>query len=471
MLVSGIVGEQPAADLFGAAERAEQINDIRVDLGTDLPALNTVLAALRRDPLTFPELHSAALSSYLDTHRVDVLGELRRRFISQFEQRRDLAAYTASREFVDLTPDPAWLTGHEVPSDSMLAERVSRWLTARGELQAGRLPLEPIDHVRDATRALLARELTAVADVVRAWLVKRREQLPDAWTDLQEIRDSLASSGALDFVALDTPDLLAWIDTLGLWPTEMPVTLEHAQLSLSAADLAAGKASGSESDRRRRRRRTELTLGSRTYDTGSDDLLDFVKAIDGSVSEDFLRARPTVTKLAELPPRKPRQGGGRSGATGGGSKPPDEVTAAIGLAGEILAYRWLRETYPETTPDSWVSRNRRFQLGGHPGNDSLGYDFRIARNNETLFFEVKATKTDDYAFDIGESELRAARATRRAWYRIIFIRSVLNAGDRELLVLPHPLDPFYGQVNQGLRLRFDPAPGRPGGRARPRSPL
>lgn len=463
MLVNEIVGEQSVADLFRAAERAEQINDIRVDLGTDLAALNTVLVGLGRDPLTFPELHSAGLSSYLDRHRVDVLAELRRRFISRFEQRRDLAAYTASREFVDLTPDPAWLFDHEVPSDSMLAERVSGWLAARGELQAAPLPLEPIDDVRDANRALLGRELTAVADVVRAWLVKRREQLPDAWTDLQEIRDRLAASGALDFVALDTPDLLVWIDALGVWPTEMPVTLDHAELGLSAADLAAGKASGSESDRSRRRRRTELPFGSRTYDTASDDLLDFAKAIDGSVSEDFLRARPTVTKLAELPPRKPRQDGGRSGATGAShsgsaSKPPDEVTAAIGLAGEILAYRWLCETYPETTPDSWVSRNRRFQLGGHPGDDSLGYDFRIARNNETLLFEVKATKTDEYAFDIGESELRAARGTRRGWYRIIFIRSVLTPADRQLLVLPHPLDPSYAQVNQGLRLRFDPAP-------------
>lgn len=33
--------------------------------------------------------------------------------------------------------------------------------------------------------------------------------------------------------------------------------------------------------------------------------------------------------------------------------------------------------------------------------------------NETLYFEVKSTITDEYESDIGESELRAARAARK----------------------------------------------------------
>ena len=54
----------------------------------------------------------------------------------------------------------------------------------------------------------------------------------------------------------------------------------------------------------------------------------------------------------------------------------------------------------------------------------------------------------------------ATASAPRDWYRLIFIRSVLIPEDRELLVLPHPLDPPYAQVNQGLRLRFDPSGDR-----------
>jgi hypothetical protein len=462
-LVAEMVGEAHADAIFLAADRAESISDMRLALGTDLGDLNTVLVGLGRDPLAFPELHSAAMSSYLDEHRVELLDDLRQRFISQSDERGDLTNYTRSREFADLLPDPRWLFDHEVPTESKLAERASAWLAARGDVPGAPRILDPIDDVRAANQAVLSRELPVVADVVRAWVTKQGEELPDVWADLQQIRDQLGASGALDFVVLAVSDLLSWIDPLGMWPADMPLTLDTAALGLSAPDIAAGKASGSESEGRRRRRRTELPFGDRTYDTASEELHDFADAINASVTNDFLLIRPAVAKLADIPPRKP---GGASKAPGGGpprpgrgGKPTDEVTAAVGLAGEILAYRWLQAAYAETTPDSWVSRNRRFHLGGHPGDDTLGYDFRVARKNETLFFEVKATKTDEYEFDIGESELRAARSTRKGWYRIIFIRSVLTADDRELLVLPHPLDPCYAQVNQGLRLRFDPITG------------
>lgn len=462
-LAAELVGADAAGVLFASAERAESIDSIRHDLDTDLGALNGVLAELGRDPRQFPELHRAALSRYLDEHRIDLLGELRRRFRWRFDERSDLSDYTRARDFRDIAPDPAWLHGHEIPTESMIAELLDTWLSANGELRPGAPTLEPVDQVRAANRSLLDRRLPAIAEVVRAWSAKAGTEPPDGWTDLQQIRDILGESGALDFVELYEADLLTWLKTLGTWPAEMPATLDHSALGLSPDDHAAAKSAKAASELRKRRHRAELPFGNRTYDTASEELRDFVEAVDESVSDDFLRTRPTLTKLTDIPPRPPGKGrttGGGRGGSGHEPKPADEVTAAIGLAGEILAYRWLQKTYPETTPDSWVSRNRRFQLGGHPGNDSLGYDFRVARANETLFFEVKATKTDEYAFDIGESELRAARATRKAWYRIIFIKSVLTPDERELLVLPHPLDPSYTQVNQGIRLRF-----APGGRA------
>lgn len=108
-----------------------------------------------------------------------------------------------------------------------------------------------------------------------------------------------------------------------------------------------------------------------------------------------------------------------------------------------------------------MSGNRSIALGGPPGNDRLGYDFKISRRSGSLLFEVKATTTDGYAFDISDLELATASAARKGQYRILFIRSVLTPDARQILVLPNPLEPesaaLFTQENSGLRLRFLPA--------------
>src|SRR5262249_6290166 len=153
----------------------------RHELSTDLGDLNTVLVDLGRDPLTFPELHSAAMSNFVDEHRGELLNDLRQRFLGQYDARGDLANYVSSREFADLLPDPGWLMDHEVPTESMLAKRASAWLAARGDVPDAPRALDPIDDVRAANHSLLSRELPGVADVVRAWVTKQGGELPDVW--------------------------------------------------------------------------------------------------------------------------------------------------------------------------------------------------------------------------------------------------------------------------------------------------
>lgn len=106
-----------------------------------------------------------------------------------------------------------------------------------------------------------------------------------------------------------------------------------------------------------------------------------------------------------------------------------------------------------------MSGNRSLALGGPPGDDTLGYDFRVARRSGALLFEIKATTTDGLAFDISDGELAAASAARKGQYRILYIRSVLSPEDRQIIVLPNPLEPgsrdLYKQINNGMRLAFD----------------
>lgn len=465
--LSNLIGSDEAARLLAGADRAESTDSLRRERGTDLATLNEALIGLGRPPLTFPDAHAAAVQNHVRENRHILLDGLRRRFLAAFRARGRLRAYAEARDLREIAPDRAWLLTHEVPTDEMLGEVLTAWLERQGNSGDPDVELDPIDEVRSANAAVLINDLPHIAAIVEAWTTKRSQQPPTAWRQSTAVRDDLNSSGCLDFVALDRSELLPWLSALALWPDEMPLTLEMEPLGLTPADLADGAASSTAFRERNRRHRTELRFGDRTFDTAGDDLGLFLEAIESSVDEDFLATRPTTTKLETMavPPRRPGIPGGVPGGRriDGSWKPSAEQTAAIGLAGEVLAYRWLQHNYAETTPESWASGNRTHELVGHPGDDTLGYDFVIYRKSETLYFEVKATTTDEFAFDMGESELRAARA-RRGAYRVLFIRSILSPEDRELLVLPNPLEPasrsLFVQVNQGVRLRFE-APSRP----------
>lgn len=88
-----------------------------------------------------------------------------------------------------------------------------------------------------------------------------------------------------------------------------------------------------------------------------------------------------------------------------------------------------------------MSGYRQFLLGGHEGDDTLGYDLAVQQRTRTLHFEVKATPGDVTEFELGTSELRAARAARKGTWRILFVRHALEPAMRELLVLPNPSSP------------------------------
>lgn len=100
------------------------------------------------------------------------------------------------------------------------------------------------------------------------------------------------------------------------------------------------------------------------------------------------------------------------------------------------------------------------------GDDGLGYDFRIFLKTKTLYFEVKATTGDITEFELGDSEVKRARACTgrgraKEEYRVIFVSYVLDSRRRRLDVLPNPLDPdnraFYRFPGSGLRCSFEPA--------------
>lgn len=464
-LLEDIVGHDEALRLLEAASVADSVDGIRRQLGTDLGGLNTALASLGRAPLHFVDEHRAAVDAYLSENRIELLAALRARFTTTFHGHGDLRSYAAARDFSTLEPDSDWLHDCERPDDSQLRDLAAAWLNNHGDEPAHPIELPSIDDVRRANGELLDRELQKMARVVHAWAAKNGREAATHWTDPEKLREALTESGCLDFAAFEHRALIAWLGTLSLWPTGMPQTTDLAVLGITATDLDRGTSARTRADMERRRRRTSLPFAGRTYDTSTDELRELVTAVDTSIDEAFLRARPTPAKLQAIPARQGPGGGGGGGPTSPqrhrGPDPTNEQTSALGLIGELLAYRWLQNVYPQdATPDAWVSENRAFILGGHPGDDTLGYDFRIARRSGSLLFEVKATRTDECVFEISDRELGVAKGARKGQYRIIHIRSVLSPSERELIVLPNPLEAessrLFEQINRGLQLRFAP---------------
>ena len=74
-------------------------------------------------------------------------------------------------------------------------------------------------------------------------------------------------------------------------------------------------------------------------------------------------------------------------------------------------------------------------------------------------FEVKATTTDDMAFDLSEKEIAVAQANAgHDRYRILFVGRVNDSENRWISVLPNPLSAQgrgrYRIVGRGIRYEF-----------------
>jgi hypothetical protein len=460
--LAALTDKATADALLDAAGKSESVDGIRRRTGTPLGPLNDALHALGRPPLYFPEEHQAALEAHVTEHRQELLDGLRGRFAAAYRSRSGLDGYADARTF-RLRPDPAWLHEHDVPDSGLLEQHVEAWLTAFGFPSPHTFP--PVDEVRANNHQLLDTDLPGLSRTVQAWTDKHGQAVPAPWKDPTAVRDTLDGSGCLDFELLDRPALIGWLDALTLWPGGMDLTDDPALLGLTAADLERGSTSKAAADAERRTARTSLRFGDRTYDTGTDELREFVRAVDASLTDAQLAVKKTPAVLASFTAgtgTKNRPDGARAGHRHSRQVPTDEQTTAIGLAGELFAYRWLQRAYPGVVnPESWISGNRSLVLGGPPGDDTPGYDFKIVRRSGPLLFEVKATTTDGYAFEISDGELAAASAARKGQYRILYIRNVLSPDDRELLVLPSPLEPearhLYRQINNGMRLAFAPA--------------
>ncbi|MFD3658691.1 protein NO VEIN domain-containing protein [Streptomyces sp. NPDC058620] len=206
--------------------------------------------------------------------------------------------------------------------------------------------------------------------------------------------------------------------------------------------------------REQERKRRSISVGGRNFDVDSGDFTALTRGLDRVLQSG---SAPGITAAGPLRFTDPRPQSGRTQATGrtrgwryGGGTGRGLTTAqreAIGYVGEWYAYQWLCARYPDSMDETgWVSGNRRKAFPGPSGDDGLGFDFRVGSGSRPYLYEVKATGGEGGRFELGESEVRAARqhAGNDRW-RLLVVTHALTPHKMAIQMLPNP----YGKRGQG----------------------
>jgi hypothetical protein len=460
-----------ADDLLDACFQTDSLDAVRRRLGLDFAAFNQTLVALAPDyrPITYPEEHRQAFWAYVSQRKAELLDRLRSSRVDRFDRLEVQDDWPALRQLSGLEPDDAWLLEHELPPEPLIARHLERWLTGHGTPTAS-APLPPWQQTRQANLAFVRATAGRLDALMRAWTHTHGRRLPyDSAGLAQQLVSALDTAGALDFRLLDMPSLVNWCSAVGLWPAGMPTAWKPAALELTSRQLDSARQQAERGRRDRERQRKAVTVSGRLVDISTGDYTDLRQTLERSLEADptILTADTKITRLAIQPPDAPhpptstprRRAPIQTPPGSTGQRLSDEQREAIGFAGEWIAYQWLRHQYPTMTPECWASSYRTCVFPGDPGDDGLGYDFRVPTQDAPLCFEVKASTGNAQEFELTESEIREAQqqAATGDW-RVIIVSHVLDDALRSILVLPNPFSAegrrCYRTINRRLRLRY-----------------
>lgn len=458
----------PPQELVRIASTAGDVGEVRRALEIDFAGFNQTLLALGPPflPIADPERHEQALRHFVSANRKRILDSLRERFLEDFQAGKALHEYISLSRLDRFEVPREWPETYESPSEALLTDYVNRWLESHGAAPLGSCTakFEDLDELRQRNESRLGSILVKLGNLVTAWCSQNGGDVPVGWFAEAEEKATprayIRASGRLDFASVDDEQVVPWLTEGSFWPFGMPQTTHLEKLGLSAEVLDQGQRERKAREEAARRAARSVVLDGEQLEASEENYAELAAKTQASVDERFLETSKRQAALAEMAPRETGSGGGGGRGRARRERLTKEQRGAVGLVGEVLAYAWLRNRYPnEVTPDSWVSGYRSAVLGGHEGDDSLGYDFQIVQKSQTVHFEVKATSTDTCEFQLTESELSAAQSARRGTYRVLFIRNVLDKSRRALHVLPNPFEEAsrgkYRVMNEGLRYRFD----------------
>ena len=459
--------------VIDACRRSFKTEHFREHLQLTLASFNASLIAIGSEPETHPQLHAHQVRQFVVKNEVEIIQALRNTVAKKLDRREPAPGYVRLRddEIRSIVPDPAWRLLYKRVPDEIVATHVKVWLAQAGAPPLGENPngLPPLQAVRKANLAAVARFAGRAAPLVRTWCDLRGREIPEAWTDQDapgaKFRGILESGGIIDFRELDDAGLLAWCVALDLWPKAMEETLDRATLGIETTDIEAADAKAREEAERRKAKARSVRFDGRDVDPETADW-----TVISDVVADKLSRRikgMALGTLAGLAPVTKRARGVRLGTPGRSNnlnrRIPQAKKDMIGRLGELLVYHWLKERFPKQDIDAaWVSKNGNEQLGRSHGSDRFGFDFRVEYKRQTWQIEVKASVGDQQRFEMGETEVRAAREASqprsKTRYVVVYVANPHDPANAHIDVLPNPMsseaDGVLDLLGEGVRFGF-----------------
>lgn len=444
----------PAEELIAVARDARDTDELRSRAGVDFAAFNRTLAALAPHyrPISHAEAHAEAVHEFVDLHRVDLVNRLRWAALADFDARRPISDWPATRSLNWITAPEEWALTVETADAGLLRPHVERALTTRLGATAPSTGdrLAATEVLRSRNRALVAGSVGDLVTLVNAAKRPLPTRLAGA-SAVEDVTSLLDEAGALDFRDLTADDVVGWLAALGQWPAGMATSSAPEAHGLTPDRLDRVRNAAERARTERARRRRIISIGDRDFDVESGDFTELTSVLRRALETDpgLIGGGRRFAALKALAPRKETgsPGGSRPGGRVDGERGLSSAQrSAIGFVGEWYAYHWLREQHPTMDETSWVSGYRGHVFPG-VGDDSLGYDFRIGSGKNPLMYEVKATQGAGGQIELGETEVRAAQkyAGNDRW-RILVVTSVLDTEHLKLAMLPNP----FGKRGRGL---------------------
>jgi len=455
---------------LAAVEETDDQRLIRRAMGFDFAAYGDTLASLGYPPLNDENDLRRMFEVYLGELKPELLDRVRRRFAGVWAAGEDLAPYVAARRLDFVTFDPAWLLALEALTREVVAARAAAAaaeLLGPDDLEAD---LPPLDRVAVDNRKLVLSYHPDFAARAGAWCRKHGTALPASieTADAQTLVRALDEAGLLDFEKLDPASLPEFYARVGAWPAGMPLTADLAGLGLVPDDLQRDEIEAREAKRKAEAARRTIVFAGENLDAGAGDFVRRFEALADAAIEDgndwFTRSRaPRLRPQDQRVPEMPGGGGGGGGQSWR-TQPPEAVKAAMGIASEWLAREYLRRRHPKEMSDAcWVSSNRAAFCTGAVGDDSLGYDFRVATERNEWLYEVKSSMDAGGEFELTARELEVAGSAsleRKRRYRILYVPFVFDPAQWRVLSLSNPAAPntrdrFRVLRGGSVRYRFE----------------
>ncbi|MGJ7575719.1 sacsin N-terminal ATP-binding-like domain-containing protein [Variovorax sp. RB2P76] len=461
-----------AEQLLAKTERTLDLFTLMKELGLEYARFNGCLLELGRPSLVSEPDLRRQFEVWKNDLRPQLLDRLRRHFQVRFDDPAAFAPYAGMRDLEFITYDLTWSESKQtIERGDVLGRANDALVGITMHKPDGKLP--PIDPLRLANRKVIAHVSELAKRVLGAVGI---QSLHEIWNGSPgDVAAALDRAGLLDFRLVDEAEALRLLVRSGFWPEGTPQSLDLCDHGLTEADMDRERQRTQQQQAEEKRQLNLVVFGDTEFDASDAEFSRrFAEAASQAIAAggwEERSSRRLATLIAQPEKVVTVKGGGGRGIARPTPKLPETIRGAIGLAGELLAFRFLEAKHPKNFNDScWVSENRK-SLFPEDGDLTLGYDFRVATTDREWLYEVKATPGDLCEFELTDNEYRqavSASPDRSRRYRILFVFHALDPSRCRIVELPNPVSnagaPLFriiGRSSTRMRFEIDQSGKRP----------